>query len=49
MPFRVDKTKDGYKLYNLDKKRYAKKTFKTRQSAVNMKNTYMKYDKRKNK
>ena len=47
MPFKVVKVKEGYKLYNLDKKKYAKKTFKSRQSAVNMKNAYMKYDKRK--
>lgn len=49
MPFRVDKVKGGYKLYNLDKKRYAKRTFKTRQAAINMKKTYMNYDKVKNK
>ena len=46
MPFRIDKKPSGYKLYNLDKKRYAKPTFKTRQAAVNMKKTYMKYDAR---
>jgi hypothetical protein len=49
MPFRVDKVKDGYKLYNLDKKQYAKRTFKTRQAALNMKKTYMNYDKSKKK
>ena len=49
MPFKVVKTKDGYRLYNLDKKQYAKKTFKTRQAAINMKNNYMRYDARKNK
>ena len=49
MPFRIDKVKDGYKLYNTDKKVYAKKTFKTRQSAVNMRKVWMGYDKRKNK
>jgi hypothetical protein len=49
MPFRVEKTDKGYRLYNLEKKTYAKRTFKTRQAAVNMKNTYMKYDKTKKK
>jgi hypothetical protein len=49
MPFKVTKVKDGYKLYNLDKKQYAKRTFKTRQAAVNMKKTYMNYDKKKKK
>ena len=47
MPFRVDKTDKGYRLYNLEKKTYAKRTFKTRQAAVNMKKTYMNYDKKK--
>lgn len=48
MPFRVDKKPNGkYKLYNLDKKRYAKKEFNSRQSAQNMKKAYMKYDQRK--
>ena len=49
MPFKVTKVKDGYKLYNLDKKQYAKRTFKTRQAAYNMKRTYMNYDKKKKK
>jgi hypothetical protein len=47
MPFRIDKVKDGYRLYNLDKKTYAKRTFKTRKAALNMKKTYMNYDKKK--
>jgi hypothetical protein len=49
MPFRVDKTSQGFRLYNLEKKRYAKRTFKTRQAANNMKKTYMNYDKKKTK
>ena len=49
MPFRVDKVKDGYKLYNLEKKLYAKRTFKTRSAAINMRRTYMRYDKIKKK
>jgi len=48
MPFRIDKKKNGkYKLYNLDKKRYAKREFNSRQAAQNMKKTYMNYDRRK--
>lgn len=48
MPFKItgSKTK-GYRLYNLDKKTYAKRTFKTREAANNMKRTYMNYDKKK--
>jgi len=47
MPFTIKKQKDGkYKLYNLEKKRYTKKSFKTKQSALNMKKVYMKYDKK---
>ena len=50
MPFRIDKTKNGkYKLYNLDKKRYAKREFNSRSAAQNMKKTYMNYDARKGK
>jgi len=48
MPFSVRGNKnDGYRLYNLDKKSFAKRTFKTREAAENMKKTYMKYDSRK--
>ncbi len=49
MPFSIHKVKDGYKLYNLEKKRYAKRTFKTKSAAINMRRTYMKYDKVKKK
>jgi hypothetical protein len=47
MPFKVVKKGQGYKLYNLEKKRYAKPKFKTRASATSAKKNYMKYDKRK--
>jgi len=48
MPFKVTgNKKDGYRLYNLEKKTYAKRTFKTREAANNMKRTYMEYDKKK--
>ena len=47
MPFSVKLQKNGkYKLYNLEKKRYTKKSFNTKQSAINMKKVYMKYDKK---
>lgn len=47
MPFKIVAVKDGYKLYNLEKKRYVKRTFKTKSSAINMRRTYMKYDTKK--
>jgi len=49
MPFRIDKVGDKYKLYNLDKKSYAKKSFNSRKAANNMKKNYMNYDRRKKK
>jgi len=50
MPFSVRGNKnDGYRLYNLDKRTFAKRTFKTREAAENMKKTYMKYDSRMKK
>ena len=49
MPFAIQKVGTGYKLYNLEKKTYAKRTFKTRQSAANTKKVYMNYDKKKKK
>ena len=45
MPFRIDKVKGGYKLYNTDTKRYAKTTFKTKQSAMNQRRNWMRYSK----
>ena len=48
MPFSVrGNKKDGYRLYNLEKKTLAKRTFKTREAAENMRKTYMAYDKKK--
>ena len=48
MPFSVrGNKKDGFRLYNTDKKEFAKRTFKTREAAENMKKTYMAYDKKK--
>lgn len=46
MPYQVKKQKDGtYKLWNLHKKEYANKTFKTKESALSMGETWMKYRK----
>ena len=48
MPFTIKgNKKDGFRLYNTDKKEFAKRTFKTREAAENMRATYMKYDSRK--
>ena len=35
MPFRLDQSKDKYKLFNLTKKKYANKEFNTETSAIN--------------
>tara|TARA_R100000664_G_C2696142_1_gene98296 strand:+ start:259 stop:504 length:246 start_codon:yes stop_codon:yes gene_type:complete len=44
MPFSVrGNKKDGYRLFNTDKKEFAKRTFKTREAAENMKKSYMKH------
>ena len=48
MPFTIrGNKKDGYRLFNTDKKEFAKRTFKTREAAENMKKSYMKYDSKK--
>jgi hypothetical protein len=47
MPFSIrGNKKDGFRLYNLEKKTLAKRTFKTREAAENMKKVYMSYDKK---
>tara|TARA_R110000824_G_scaffold18954_7_gene74270 strand:+ start:42 stop:242 length:201 start_codon:yes stop_codon:yes gene_type:complete len=45
MPFQIKKVGDKYKVYNLEKKRYAKATFKTRQSASNQAKNWERYSK----
>lgn len=40
MPFQVKKTEEGYKLWNKDKKQFAKRTFKDKATAEKMKNVY---------
>jgi hypothetical protein len=48
MPWSVRKINDNeYKLWNLDKEKYVNKTFKTRQSAINMKRNYENYYRKK--
>ena len=47
MPFRIVKKKNNFKLYNLEKKRFVKRTFKTKESATKMKKVYLNYDKKK--
>lgn len=47
MPFRIDKVGNVYKIYNLEKKKYSKVNFKTKQSATNQKNNWLRYDKSK--
>ena len=47
MPFEIRKQGNKYRLYNLEKKSFAKRDFNTRQSATNMKNVWMNYDKKK--
>lgn len=43
MPYRIDKTKDGYKLWNLKKKSYVNKIYKTKQTAINSGKNFMRY------
>lgn len=48
MPYKVKKQKDGsFKLWNLDKKEYANKSFKTKESAEKMGVVWMRYRKEK--
>ena len=47
MPFKIIKKNNNFKLYNLEKKRFVKKIFKTKQSAQKMKKNYLNYDKKK--
>ncbi len=48
MPWEVKKiSTHSYKLYNTDKKAFVKKTFKTRQSALNTRKNYENYYRKK--
>ena len=46
MPFEIRKVKDKYRLYNLEKRRYAKATFNTRESAKRQANNWMRRERR---
>ena len=43
MPYRIDKKDNVYKLFNLTKKEYVNKNFKTRESAIKSGFNYMSY------
>ena len=45
MPFEIRKEGDKYKLYNLHKKIYVKKTFNSKETAISAGINYMKYRK----
>lgn len=45
MPYRVDKKDNVYKLFNLTKKEYVKKNFKTKETAISAGKNYMRYKK----
>tara|TARA_Y100000310_G_scaffold236672_1_gene239893 strand:+ start:468 stop:611 length:144 start_codon:yes stop_codon:yes gene_type:complete len=47
MPFEVRKQGDKWAVYNLEKKRYAKMVFDTKQKALNMIKVWLKYSHRK--
>jgi len=43
MPYRVDKKDNVYKLFNLTKKEYVNKNFKTKETAIKSGMNYMRY------
>jgi hypothetical protein len=43
MPFQIKKVGDKYKLWRIKQKSYVKKTFNTKQSAINAGKAYMRY------
>ena len=47
MPFRVDKVKNGYKLFRLKQKTYVNVVYKSKQSAINAGKNFMRYRKEK--
>ncbi len=46
MPFKIIPAKDGFNLYNTDKKRKVDVNYKTKTSAKNAAKNFMKYEKR---
>jgi|TARA_R110002020_G_scaffold153222_2_gene332590 hypothetical protein len=47
MPYQIKKVGDKYKLYNLHKKEYVNKEYKSKQSAINSGMNFMRYRKEK--
>ena len=45
MPYKIVKQGEKYRLYNLQKKTFAKKNFNSHVAASNTRNVYMRYDK----
>ena len=43
MPYKVEKKDNVYKLFNLTKKEYVKKNFKTKETAISAGKNYMRY------
>jgi len=43
MPYKVEKKDNVYKLFNLTKKEYVKKDFKTKESAISAGKNYMRF------
>ena len=48
MPFRIEKVGDKFKLFNLTKKEYAKKEFKSREGAIGFAKNAIRYREKKN-
>lgn len=48
MPFKVVKTKDGFKLFNLKKEEYAKPSFKSKATAISSGKNYISYREKRN-
>ena len=43
MPYEIRQVGNKWRLYNLHKKKYAKKSFNSKQAAINSAKVYMKY------
>jgi len=43
MPYRIDKKDNVYKLFNLTKKEYVKKDFRSKETAISAGKNYMRY------
>tara|TARA_R100001509_G_scaffold164990_1_gene144580 strand:- start:12905 stop:13087 length:183 start_codon:yes stop_codon:yes gene_type:complete len=43
MPFKIEKKKDKWKLYNIHKKVYVNKTFNSKETAISAGKAYMRY------